>query len=68
MGAVSYFTDFLPVPHVTKHYSVHFYHSLCVVFCSMLEQQMPFFLSFKSMIKPHKFYRGVLQNMSFVLF
>lgn len=63
MGTVSYLTEFFPVPHVKKDYSVHFYHSPGVVFCGVLEQQMLFFLSFKTMIKPHKFYRGVYQNM-----
>lgn len=66
MGTVSYFTDFLSIPHVTKDYSVLLYHPPHVLFCSVLEQQIPFFLSFKSMIKPYKFYRGVSQNMSSV--
>lgn len=66
MGIVSYFTDFLSIPHVTKDYFVLLFHPPHVLFCSVLEQQMPFFFFFKSMIKPYKFYRGVSQNMASV--
>lgn len=48
MGTVSSFTDFLSILHVTKHYSVLLYHPRHVLFCSVLEQQMPFFFSLKA--------------------
>jgi len=48
MGTVSYFDEFLPVPHITKDYSERFCPSPPVVFCSVLEQQMPFFFPSKA--------------------
>jgi len=57
LGIVSYFIDFLPFPHVKKDYSMHFYFSPCAVFCDVLEQYMPFFFPFKSIVKAHQFYK-----------
>lgn len=48
MGTVSSFTDFLSILHVTKDYSVLLYHPPYVLFCSVLEQQMPFFFPLKT--------------------
>lgn len=66
MGTVSFFKDFLSIPHVIKDYSMFVYQPIQVLFCSVLEKQMPFFHSLESMIRLYKFYRGVSQNMSSV--